>query len=103
MPVFIRAVGAKLSDEDRDYIRQRLGRRLRKFDRFIERASVRIEDINGPRGGVDKRCRVKVTLRGLPSTVVEELHYSPRAAIDKALDAVERSVRRAVERRGAKA
>ncbi|HEU5463775.1 MAG TPA: HPF/RaiA family ribosome-associated protein [Candidatus Binatia bacterium] len=102
-PVFIRAVGTKLSREDRDYIRQRLARRLRKFDRFIERTSVRIEDINGPRGGVDKRCRVKVVLRGLPSVVVEEHHYSPRAAIDVAFDGIERTVRRAIERRGAKA
>ncbi|HET7569843.1 MAG TPA: HPF/RaiA family ribosome-associated protein [Gammaproteobacteria bacterium] len=98
-PVFIRAVGAPISQQDRDYIRGRLDRRLQKFDETIERTSVRIEDINGPRGGVDKRCRIKVVLSGLPSVVIEEHHYSPRAAVDEALDRVERSVGRAIGRR----
>lgn len=101
-PVFIRAIGTKLSGKDRDYIRQRLAKRLGKFDRFVERTSVRVEDINGPRGGVDKRCRVKIALRGLPSVVVEEHHYSPRAAIDLAFDGIERTVRRTIERRRVK-
>lgn len=101
-PVFIRAVGTTLSGEDRIYIRQRLARRLRKFDRFVERTSVRVEDINGPRGGNDKRCRVKTSLRGLPSVLVEERQESARAAIDVALDSLERTVRRTIERRRTK-
>ncbi|HET6726141.1 MAG TPA: HPF/RaiA family ribosome-associated protein [Gammaproteobacteria bacterium] len=98
-PVFIRAVGAPISQHDRDYIRGRLDKRLHKFDETVERTSVRIEDINGPRGGVDKRCRIKVVLSGLPSVIVEENHYSPRAAVDVALDRIERSIGRAIERR----
>ncbi|HET7586722.1 MAG TPA: HPF/RaiA family ribosome-associated protein [Gammaproteobacteria bacterium] len=98
-PVFIRAVGAPVSQHDRDYIRRKLARRLRKFEEVVERTSVRIEDINGPRGGVDKRCRIKVVLSGFPSVVVEERHYSPQAAIDGALDRVERTVWRTIRRR----
>ncbi|MDN5872599.1 MAG: HPF/RaiA family ribosome-associated protein [Nitrococcus sp.] len=101
-PVFIRAVGTKLSGEDRDYIRQRLAKRLSNFDRFVERTSVRVEDINGPRGGLGKRCRVKIVLRGLPSVFVEERHYFPRAAIDLAFDGIERTVRRTIARRATK-
>ncbi|HET6655708.1 MAG TPA: HPF/RaiA family ribosome-associated protein [Gammaproteobacteria bacterium] len=102
-PVYIRAVGAPVSRHDRDYIRRRLARRMRKFDEVVERTSVRIEDINGPRGGVDKRCRIKVVLSGFPSVVVEEQHYSPKAAIDGALDRAERTVWRTVQRGRTKA
>lgn len=98
-PAFIRSVGSTLDDEDRDYLRRKLGRRLGKFARAIERVSVRVEDVNGPRGGVDKRCRIKVVLSGLPSVLVEEHDHSLQAAMDRALARAERSVRSAVQRR----
>lgn len=76
--------------------------KLGKFAPAVERVSVRIEDVNGPRGGVDRECRVKVVLSGLPSVVVVERDASVAAAIDVALGAAERAVRRAVQRRRAR-
>ena len=52
----IRATQGELGSRDRDYIRRKLGIRLGKFASSIERASVRTEDVNGPRGGVDQLC-----------------------------------------------
>jgi ribosome-associated translation inhibitor RaiA len=101
-PAYIRAVGAPLSASDRDYLRRKLGRKLGKFARDIERTSVRIDDVNGPRGGVDKRCRIKVVLSALPSVVVERQDVSLQAAMDGALARVERAVRQAVTRRRTK-
>lgn len=98
-PAFIRSVGVEVDPADREYLRRKLGRNLGKFEPSVERASVRLEDVNGPRGGVDKLCRIKVVLRGLPSVVVEERHDSLQAAMDGALKRVERAVRRATERR----
>ncbi|MGH8326745.1 MAG: HPF/RaiA family ribosome-associated protein, partial [Steroidobacteraceae bacterium] len=65
----------------------------------IERVSVRTEDVNGPRGGIDRMCRIKVVLRGLPSVVLERRDASLVAAVDGALAAVETAVGRAVQRR----
>jgi ribosome-associated translation inhibitor RaiA len=73
--------------------------KLGKFASSIERVSVRAEDVNGPRGGVDHACRVKVVLNSLPSIVVVEQDASLAAAIDRALGAAERAVRRALQRR----
>lgn len=98
-PAYIRAEGSVLDDADRDYLRRKLGRRLGKFAPSIERTSVRVEDVNGPRGGIDKRCQIKVVLSGLPSVVVEERHHSLQAAMDRALDRVERAVRKSLRRR----
>ncbi|HNP37546.1 MAG TPA: HPF/RaiA family ribosome-associated protein [Woeseiaceae bacterium] len=102
MPTYIRSVDSVLSSGDRQYLRRKLEQKLRKFAPAVERSSVRVEDINGPRGGADKRCRIKVVLRGLPSVVVEELHESLQAAMDGALNRMERAVRRATDRRRTK-
>lgn len=98
-PAHIYASGSFLDRSDRDYLRRKLGRKLGKFARAIERTSVRVEDVNGPRGGIDHRCRIKIVLSGLPSVVVEAQHHTLQAAMDGALDRVERAVRRALVRR----
>ena len=103
IPAHIRAVDAPIDATDRAYVRRKLGMKLGKFARAIERTSVRIRDVNGPRGGVDKVCAIKVVLAGLPSVVVEEQHASLQAAMDRALQRTERAVRRSVERRTARA
>jgi ribosome-associated translation inhibitor RaiA len=102
VPAYIRSVEGALNAEDRAYVRRKLGTKLGKFVRSIERVSVRVEDVNGPRGGVDTACRIKVVLSGLPSVVVEEQNASLQAAIDRALSRTERAVRRSVQRRRTK-
>jgi ribosome-associated translation inhibitor RaiA len=103
MPIHIRAAGTALDPGDRQYLRRKLGMKLGKFGKYIERVSVRAKDVNGPRGGKDKVCRIKVVLSGLPSVVVEQQHASLQAAMDRALAATERAVRRSVQRRRVRA
>lgn len=98
-PIHIRNFGTPITTEDRDYLRRKLQARLARFERRVERASVRIEDVNGPRGGIDKLCRIKVVLSGLPSVTVEEQHSVLRAALDGALRRIATAVGRAVGRR----
>jgi hypothetical protein len=98
-PAHIRVFGVELDRDDRIYIQRKLGMKLGKFASSIERVSVRVEDVNGPRGGVDHECRIKVVLSELPSVVFIERDASLAAAIDRALAGSERAVRRAVRRR----
>jgi hypothetical protein len=48
--------------------RQRTGDRLRqalgRLRGVVARIKVRLDDVNGPAGGVDKRCNVEVFVRG---------------------------------------
>ncbi len=99
IPAHIRVFGVNLSSEKRASIRQQLGRKLGKFGNSVERISVRVEDVNGPRGGVDQMCRIKVVLSGFPSVVFEAQDASLDAAIGSALTGVEQRVRRTVQRR----
>jgi hypothetical protein len=98
-PAHIRVFGVELDPDDRTYVRRKLGMKLGKFATSIERVTVRVEDVNGPRGGVDHECRVKVVLSDLPSVVFIERDASLAAAIDRALAGSERAVRRALRRR----
>lgn len=102
VPVNIRAMGVEVDDETRQYIRRKLGSRLGKFATSIERVTARLRDVNGPRGGVDHECQVKVVLSGLPSVVVEEQDRSLQAAIDGAMAAATRGVRKTLQRRRTK-
>jgi ribosome-associated translation inhibitor RaiA len=98
-PAHIRVSGLELGEADRTLIRKKLGTKLGKFTTSIERVTVRVTDANGPRGGVDHVCNVKVVLSGLPSVVVERRDASPHAAIDLALRAAEQAVQRSLGRR----
>jgi predicted transcriptional regulator len=102
IPAHIRLFGVNLSREKRASIRQQLGRKLGKFANSVERISVRVEDVNGPRGGIDQMCRIKVVVSGLPSVVFEAQDVSLDAAIGIALTGVEQRVRRALQRRRTK-
>jgi ribosome-associated translation inhibitor RaiA len=98
-PIYIRGLENDFRPEERAFIRTKVARRLGKFAESIERFSLRTEDVNGPRGGVDRVCRIKVVVRGLPSIVVEKRDAFLNAAVDLALAGVERGVRRALTRR----
>ena len=98
-PAHVRVIGVELDDDNRALIRRKLGMKLGKFAASIERVTVRVTDENGPRGGLDHVCNVKVVLSGLPSAVVERRDAAPRTAIALALRATEQAVRRSVGRR----
>lgn len=89
-----------LAEGTRSLVRVRLGNKLRKFALHIDRVSVRFEDLNGPRGGVDILCRAKIVLRGLPSIVVEERARDEKLAIAQAADAAGNAVGRALRKSG---
>jgi CBS domain-containing protein len=99
VPAHIRTRIGGLGPDEMSYIRRKLGKKLGKFAPSIERVSVRTEDVNGPRGGVDQLVRIKVVLSRLPSVVFENRDASLDVAVDGAISGVERAVRRTLQRR----
>jgi hypothetical protein len=84
----------------RESVHVRLGRKLGKFATHIERITVRFDDLNGPRGGVDTVCRAKVVLDGLPTVVVEERGADAALAFQRVPQVLALAVRRVVGRAG---
>ena len=99
VPAHIRVLGANVNKDTRRYMRQKLTRALGKYARSIERVTVRMKDVNGPRGGIDQLCRIKVVLSKLPSVLVETRHALLDVAFRSALGRTERAVRKSVQRR----
>ena len=97
-PLAVRTSGLAIDEDLRLRVHRRLGLRLGKFAPRIERLTVRFEDVNGPRGGIDLACRIKVVISGLPSVVVTELGSDPVEAFDRAGQRVERAVRHTIGR-----
>lgn len=103
-PLNVRAFGGlKLTETERGYLRVRLGKKLGKFSPHVERVTVRFEDLNGPKGGVDIECRIKVVLSGLPSVVVSENAETVPLAFNRAADRCVRVVRKSLESSGTRA
>ncbi|HSK03896.1 MAG TPA: hypothetical protein VK932_21735 [Kofleriaceae bacterium] len=77
-----------------DQIRDELASKLGHAATLIERGTVRFEDVNGPRGGVDIVCRIKLVLSGRPSVQVEEKAATPKAAFARARAVLVRALAR---------
>jgi len=99
IPAHVRVIGGAIDDEDRDYVARTLAMKLGRFVSSIERITVRISDVNGPKGGRDQKCQIKVVLSGLPSVVVNETDSTLPRTIARAIDVVALAVRRTVQRR----
>jgi putative sigma-54 modulation protein len=77
--------------ENTDELRERVERRLRfaldAFGDHVQAAHVQLEDVNGPRGGVDKRCQISVAVDGAGIVMA-------RASAATVISAVSRASRR---------
>ena len=69
---------------------------LDSLSAHISRVDVRLSDINGPLGGIDKRCRVVVHLARGTVAVVEEYDSDLGDLIDRSLDRAGQAVNRRV-------
>jgi hypothetical protein len=71
--------------ELRDLAVARLQFVMRRLSGLVPRARLRLSDVNGPRGGVDKRCQVELTTDGAGKVVITSVAPQWRGAIDSAL------------------
>jgi ribosome-associated translation inhibitor RaiA len=71
--------------ELRDLTERRVRFVLRRVSSRVPRAEVQMSDVNGPRGGIDKRCQVELRTDGARSVVVASVSDSWRTALDNAL------------------
>jgi putative sigma-54 modulation protein len=87
-----------VSEDLREYVERRAGFALAKFGHRVRTVSVTVKDANGPKGGVDKQCRVTVELVPSGTVSIEERQADFPTAIAHAMDRVGRSVGRTLER-----
>jgi putative sigma-54 modulation protein len=98
MHIEIQARGFHLTEGLRAYIVRRLKFALSWASHGVRKVVVRLLDINGPRGGEDKRCHIQIAFPGSQNVVIEDTETDLYVAIDRAVDRAERSVARRMER-----
>lgn len=98
MQIDIRAKGFELSPALREHTERRLGFALSWANYDVRKVAVRLYDINGPRGGEDKCCRIQIALPGTSDVVIEDTEADLYIAINRAVDRAERSLARRLDR-----
>ena len=83
----------------RDLTEHRVRFVLRRLGWLVPRAEVQMSDVNGPRGGIDKRCQEELRTNGAGSVVVASVANDWRTALDNALARASRFLVRLWRRR----
>lgn len=98
MKIDIQALDFSLTDPLKREVQRRVTERLSARHEHISRIQVRLGDVNGPKGGKDMYCRIRVELPGQKDVFVEDVESDMYMAIYRAAGRVNRTVSRRLSR-----
>lgn len=98
MKIDIRTQGIAVSDDLREHIERCVNFGLDWAEQDVNRVVISLSDINGPRGGSDKRCHLRIPLSRMREVVIEEVASDLQAAIAHAVDRAAGSLERRLSR-----
>lgn len=94
----IRSRNLSLSPALREHVARKVDYAVRRLAHHVDRVVVRIVDVNGPKGGEDKRARVIAHLSGGADVVVEATGADAYGAVSRSVARLDEAVARSVER-----
>jgi len=98
MRIDIKGSGFPITSALMEHTERRLRFALTRSSDRIVRVVVLLGDINGPRGGEDKFCRIQILMKGTPQVLIEDIGAELYAVIDRAAERAGRNVAKQVER-----
>ena len=98
MELDIRKSNMQWSDALAGYAERRIHTGLDRVQQRVRRVLIHLADINGPRGGDDKRCFVKVRLTTGHELVANGQDACPYRAVDGAVNRLKRTVAERIRR-----
>ncbi|MCP1676118.1 ribosomal subunit interface protein [Natronocella acetinitrilica] len=81
--------GMQQSDALDEHVSARLERIDRRFGERLTRIEVHMTDVNGPKGGENKRVKLEARPRGLDPVLAEATEESAYDAVNSAVDKLE--------------
>ena len=78
------------------YIMRRIESGFDRFESRIRRLRVRVEDINGPRGGADKQVRLTLSVTPTGTVSVKGVAADTYAAVDQVIERSKHAVARRI-------
>lgn len=82
-----------------DFIERRLAFAIGRFASRIQEVVVRIQDLNGPRGGIDQQCHIDARILPCAWKSASGTGADLGTAITKAVDRIARCIRTDLDRR----
>jgi hypothetical protein len=100
MQVFLESSGLALPSNEGQVLAARFRSAFERFEYRIARLCVNLKDVNGPRGGRDKVCMIRVELTKGGQIIVRERTFRLRRAIAKSIRRARALVAHELKRRG---
>jgi putative sigma-54 modulation protein len=94
MQIQIRRRNVALTSELHAHIDRRLQFSLGRFRSRLRSAMIHLEDLNGPKGGVDQECKLTIHTLWHREIVIEERDVDMFVAVARAAERAGRSVER---------
>ncbi len=88
-----------LSDSIRDQVYRSVYAALGRFDHAIRKVVVRLTDVNGPRGGPDKYCRIDVQLAKGGTVNVDDVGEDLVPVVNRTADRTSHTIAKYLARR----
>ncbi|MFQ3199967.1 MAG: putative sigma-54 modulation protein [Zhongshania sp.] len=77
-----------------EYVQRRMDFALATRYSQTRQIDITLSDINGPRGGEDKRCQVRIMIAGQRDIVIDDVQDNWQVAIDKAASRASKTLTR---------
>ena len=98
MQIDIRAKDIEMSEGLRQHTERCLNFGLDWAEQDVNRVVITLSDINGPRGGNDKRCQIRIPLPRMCAIVIEDIADDVQVAIARSVDRAAHSLHRRLSR-----
>ncbi|MDP5240341.1 hypothetical protein Q9Q94_12430 [Uliginosibacterium sp. 31-16] len=99
MKLAIQTSGIPMDVDVIGHIERRAEFALSRLGLYVQQIKVSLIDLNGPRGGVDKRCQLQVQLADETPVIVTETSADTYAAINRAFSVASRLASHRIARR----
>ena len=98
MRIFLQTQGFDLTPEIDAHVRKQMNRSLARLEQHIIAVAVFLGDVNGPKGGMDKKALVCVQLTSRLAVRLEVVHDDLYTAISLASRKTKHAVKRTVRK-----
>lgn len=98
MNIEVIARNVDMTDAIAQHATDRFTHALNQYEHRVGNVTVRLKDVNGPKGGVAKVCDAEIKLQGMPDVVVSKTDADLYLAITTAADTAKVAVGRGLSK-----
>jgi putative sigma-54 modulation protein len=99
MKLTIRSRHMEITTSTYEEIWRRIYMAFGRVSSLVDEVELTLTDLNGPKGGVDKRCRLNIRGRGIAKVSVEHVGVNTVATVAMAAERAEQAILRRLARR----